>query len=315
MCLAHLLEGRREGLDQLGRQLLDEPDRVGEDDQLAGRQLETPGGGVQGGEEQVVGEHLAVGEDVEQRRLACVRVPDQRARRERNIGPRGAPRTALPFDHHEAFAKSLELLADEAPVHLDLLLTRAASEPDAAALALEVGPPAGEAGEQVLELRHLDLHPALGGDGSAGEDGEDHLGAIQHRDAPFLLQVALLAGGQLIVAEHRRAVELGEMGGKCRDHAGAEEGRGMRLAQRDQAALEDLGAEGASQLLELVELDVALLALVPAGGGADDDHPLQLRADRRVSSRWRVEMGQLARHRPGHHLEHPISLPTAPAVC
>ncbi len=89
----------------------------------------------------------------------------------------------------------------------------------------------------------------------------------------------------------------------------------MWLAERDQAPLEHVGAEGASQLLELVQLDVSLLALVPGGDGPDDDHLLQLRADRRVSSRRRVEMGQLARHRSGQHLEHPISLPTAPAVC
>ena len=42
--------------------------------------------------------------------------------------------------------------------------------------------------------------------------------------------------------------------------------------------------------LELIELDVPLLALVAAGDGADDDDPLELGADRGVCSRRRVEM-------------------------
>jgi len=167
----------------------------------------------------------------------------------------------------------------------------------------------------VLKLRHLDLDPALGCDRAAGEDGEDDLGAIEHRDAPLLLEVALLAGRQLIVAEHRGEVEFGEMGREGGDHAGSKEGCRMGFAERDQAALEHLGAERPSQLLELVELDVSLLALVAARRRPDNDHALQLRADRRVSPRWRVEMGQLAGHRSGHHLEHTLSLATALAVC
>ena len=110
-------------------------------------------------------------------------------------------------------------------------------------------------------------------------------------------------------------VQLGEMGRERGHDAGAEEGRRVRLAQRDQAPLEHLGAERAGQFLELVELDVALLALVASGDGADDDDPLQFCADRGISSGRRVEMGQLARHRSGRNLEHAISLPTAPAVC
>ena len=93
-------------------------------------------------------------------------------------------------------------------------------------------------------------------------------------------------------------LQLGEVGREGGHHAGAEERRRMRLAQRDQAPLEHLGAERPGQFLELVELDVALLALVASGDRADDDDPLQFCADRGVGSRRRVEMGQLARHRP-----------------
>ena len=105
------------------------------------------------------------------------------------------------------------------------------------------------------------------------------------------------------------------MGREGRDDAGAKEGRWVRLSQGDQAPFQDLGAERASQFLEFVELDVALLALIPAGHRADDDHPLELCANRRISSGRRVEMGQLACHRSGRHLEHSISLATATRFC
>src|ERR1019366_9500704 len=200
-------------------------------------------------------------------------------------------------------------------VPLDLLLSGPATEADAAALALEVGPASGQPRQQVFELCHLDLHAALGGDRPPGEDREDRLGAVEHRNAPFLLQVSLLARRELVVAEHSGAVELGEVRRERGYHTGAEERRRVGLAKGDQAALEDLGAKRARQLLEFVELDVALLALVPARNRANDDPSLQLRADGGIGSGGRVEMGQLARHRPGQLLEHSISLPTAPDFC
>ena len=128
--LADLLEGGGECLDELGRQLLDETDRIGEDDELAGGQLEAARGGVERREEQVVGEDGAVRQDVEQGRFTGVRVSDEGAGGEWDVGPGGSPCTALPFDHHQALAKALQLLADEAPVHLDLLLSRTAAEPE-----------------------------------------------------------------------------------------------------------------------------------------------------------------------------------------
>ena len=61
-------------------------------------------------------------------------------------------------------------------------------------------PQPAHAGEVVLELRELDLELALGRVGVDGEDVEDHRGAVDHRHAELLLEVALLARGQLVVA-------------------------------------------------------------------------------------------------------------------
>ena len=49
------------------------------------------------------------------------------------------------------------------------------------------------AGHVVLELRELDLQLALGRVRVAGEDVEDHRGAVEHRHVERLLEVALLA--------------------------------------------------------------------------------------------------------------------------
>jgi len=73
---------------------------------------------------------------------------------------------------------------------------------------LEVGPEAAHAREVVLELRQLDLQLALGRAGVVGEDVEDDRRAVDHRDVQLLLEVALLAGHQLVVAGHEVRVRL-----------------------------------------------------------------------------------------------------------
>ena len=68
------LERALERLDQPVGQLADEADRVGQEHGLAAGQREAAGGGVERGEEPVLDEHAGVGEPVEQRALAGVRV-------------------------------------------------------------------------------------------------------------------------------------------------------------------------------------------------------------------------------------------------
>ena len=77
--LDDLLERRLESIDQVVRQLADEPHRVGEQHVLIGRQAQPPRGRVEGGEQLVLGERRGAGDGVEKRRLAGVGVADQRA--------------------------------------------------------------------------------------------------------------------------------------------------------------------------------------------------------------------------------------------
>ena len=72
-----LLERRPERVDELVRQLVDEPDRVGDDRRLAVAELDLAAGRVERREELVLGVgDLGADERVEQRRLAGVRVAD-----------------------------------------------------------------------------------------------------------------------------------------------------------------------------------------------------------------------------------------------
>ena len=71
-----------------------------------------------------------------------------------------------------------------------------------------MGPQAAHAREVVLQLGQLDLQLALGARGVGGEDVEDDGGAIDDRHAKRLLQVALLACAQLVVADDHIGIAL-----------------------------------------------------------------------------------------------------------
>ena len=98
----------------------------------------------------------------------------------------------------EPAAERGDAVARQPAVGLDLGLARApgadAADAAARAEALEMRPQAAHAGHVVLELGELDLELALGRVGVAGEDVEDHRGAVEHRQVELGLEVALLAG-------------------------------------------------------------------------------------------------------------------------
>ena len=120
--------------------------------------------------------------------------------------------------------------------------------------ALEMRPQAAHAREVVLELGELDLQLALGGVRVPGEDVEDDRGAVDHRDAELLLQVALLARAELVVAGDEVRVHGGRERLDLLDLARAEIEVGVRLvALLDQLA-DDRHARRAEQLLELGEV-------------------------------------------------------------
>ena len=117
-----------------------------------------------------------------------------------------------------------------------------------------MGPQAAHAREVVLELRKLDLELALGGVGVAGEDVEDHRGAVHDRHLELLLQVALLSRAELVVGGDDVGVELLDERLDLVDLARAEvEVRVRLVAPLDQLA-DHRDARRTEQFLELGEV-------------------------------------------------------------
>ena len=165
-------------------QLADEADRV-RDQVGAAVQAPRAGRRVQRVEQAVAHGHLGARQRVEQRGLAGVRVAGERHGRQMRTLALGAHHRARALDLLQPAAQRRDAVARQAAVGLDLRLTRTAGADaaDAAprAKALEVRPQPAHAGHVVLELRELDLQLALGRVRVAGEDVEDHRGAVEHR--------------------------------------------------------------------------------------------------------------------------------------
>ena len=96
--------------------------------------------GIERREELILGEHLGAGQAVEQRRLAGVRVADERDHRERHAAARFAMEVARALHVFELALELRDAVADGATVGFDLRFTGTAQEAEAAALALQVGP-------------------------------------------------------------------------------------------------------------------------------------------------------------------------------
>src|SRR5581483_1490209 len=169
---ADLLERALERLDQLVGQLVDEADRVGEEDDEAFRKAEPPDGRVERREEPILDHDARLREAVHQRRLAGVRVADERDGRKRDGRALVAVDVPGPLDVLEPARQLRDPLADAPAIDFELRLPRSA-RPDAAAEAREVRPLPREPRPEILELRELDLHLALEAPRALREDVED----------------------------------------------------------------------------------------------------------------------------------------------
>ena len=145
-----------------------------------------------------------------------------------------------------------DAVARQAAVGLDLRLAGAPGA-DPATEPLEVGPQAPHPREVVLELGQLHLELALGAVGVVGEDVEDHGRPVDHRHAQTLLEVALLARNQLVVAHDEVRVRTGDLDLDLGELPAAEIAIGIRPGANldDLADVRDSG--GAQELLELRE--------------------------------------------------------------
>ena len=241
---ARLLERRAERVDELVGKLADEADGVGQQVRAAA-EAQLARGRVERVEQPVADPDLGAGQRVQQRRLAGVRVADERDRRQRRALALGALHGARALDVLEAPAQRGDPVAREAAVGLDLRLP-GPPRADPAAEPLEVAPQPAHAREVVFQLGQLDLQLALGAAGVRGEDVEDHGRAIDDGQADGLLEVALLARGQLVVAGDqvrvagvRGGLGLGDLArarGRCSGAAARAAGPSRRRPPRRRCA-------------------------------------------------------------------------------
>ena len=122
-----------------------------------------------------------------------------------------------------------------------------------ARLALQVGPHAGQARQQILILSQLHLEAALLGPGPLGENVQDQGAPVQDLDPQQLGQHPHLGGGQVVVEDHHGgagilAVELG-----LRHLALADEGAGVRRGAVLQHHAHGLRPGGLHQGAELLQ--------------------------------------------------------------
>ncbi len=160
----------------------------------------------------------------------------------------------------------------------------AAHHAEAAALALQVGPGAHQARALVGQARQLHLQPALAGPGAAGEDLQDHAGAVEHLGFPGLLQVALLHRREGVVDDHDIDLELMDQRGHLLDLALTEQGGGREGAQRRHAGVTDLQIERLGQADRFFQPHLRR-AQVPLPGFRRVDHERGLGDGRPVDAR------------------------------
>ena len=252
--LAHLVESRLEGVYEMGGKLADESHGIGEEEwQILNRNL--PHGGVEGGEKFVFGKDVALAQEIHDGGF-----PDIGISHEGHAGELAPVFTLYALLAIDAFELGLEPgdpVEDDSAVGLDL---RFAGTPHAytAALALEVGPHAGQPREKVLVLRQL--HLSAGGSRlrPLGEDVENKARAVQDLYLELPLDVAHLFGREVVVEDYEPYLVVFHIGTYLLELAGAHISARIGIIEFLDKAFLGHGACRAGKKIKLVEILVDL---------------------------------------------------------
>src|SRR5690606_18267893 len=161
------------------REVSYEPDRIGYGDRARAFDPHAPRGGVERGKELVGRIGIGLRERIEQRRLAGVGITHQRYRHHATAHSCPTLRMTLAFDLAQSFPQQLDLVADDAAIHFKLRLA-GAPHADTTPLTFQVGPHAGQASDQMLQLREFDLKLAFMATRPKRKDVEDQTDTIDH---------------------------------------------------------------------------------------------------------------------------------------
>src|SRR5690606_1910830 len=197
-----------EGGDQVGGQVGNEANGIGQDHQRSMRKHDPAQRRIKRREQHVLGHHGRAGQAVEQRRLASIGVAYKRNDRKRHLTALGSVQVActsnclkLPLDARDA-------VLQQTTVGFDLGFTRAAHEAATATLAFQVSPTANETTALVFEMRKIDLKAAFLGAGAAAKDLQDETSAIKHLGLQLALQIALLNRRKLMIHDHQLGLRV-----------------------------------------------------------------------------------------------------------
>src|SRR5690606_27746665 len=204
----------------------------------------------------------AVGQGVEQRGLAGVRIAHDGDHGQAAPGPLPTPDRAAGGDGVDLLFQEANAIADPSPVDLELGLAGAAPadaahEPGQARIAL-----LGQSRQKETRLRQLHLQLAFGALRSLSEDVEDELGTVEDLQRGRLGDVARLGGREVAVEDDQVGAELKCAEGDLLQLALADEVLDVVLATGLQDGIEDLHPRGAGQLLEFAKRGLGGAALV-----------------------------------------------------
>jgi hypothetical protein len=194
------LQRRAERGDELVRQIAHEPDRVRENRVTRVRQLEAPHRRIKRCEQLVGRVRIGAGEAIEESRLACVRVPDERDGRDLRalaFAPRGF---TLRDDLVEPRVQRLDAIREQSTVGFQLRFAGTA-QADTALLSLQVRPASHQPRREVLQLRELHLELTFEAARALREDVENEAGAIEHPTLQQCFEIALLARRQRVIED------------------------------------------------------------------------------------------------------------------
>ena len=194
-----------EGLDQSGGQVAHKAYGVAQQDAATGGQLEGANGGIEGGEKSGVGEHAGRAQAVEQSGLSGIGVASQGNHRNRNRGAPVAMQSAGGADFFQVGFQFAYAGFNAAAIGFQFGFAGATCS-DAAAEPGERSALAVKARQTVFQLGQFHLQAAFGGAGTAGENIEDELRAIDDPHATEALEVSLLSGGKFVVDDDDRGI-------------------------------------------------------------------------------------------------------------
>src|SRR5574341_737638 len=163
-----------------------------------------------------------------------------------------------------------DLAANDAAVGLELRFAGAA-EPDAAADTRQVRPHAGQARQQVLELRQFDLQLRLVAARARGEDVENHLGAIHHAHAEALLELDALHRRQALVEQQQGGAARRQLVFQRFNLALAEVEVGSGCIDALDGSPDDLGAGGIRESLEFPQVLIHMHRIVGTLTGSSNE--------------------------------------------